>query len=97
MPSQSSKIANQLQEFINTSHVYTDGISEETIEKIRCAADKEPEDTVPTSITKRKGKSRRSIVSRYPSEWATSKEEFLRAVEKFEYLEYSQSPVSRTC
>ncbi|KAI1003262.1 hypothetical protein K3495_g4943 [Podosphaera aphanis] len=61
MSIQPNIIASQLWEFLDTNHVYTDELSEETIERIRDAAEKELEEVVPSVTTKRKGKSRRSI------------------------------------
>ena len=85
MPSGSGRIASQLRDFIDSNHIYADELTEEQIEKIRDAAEKDPEELVPQGITKRKGKSRRSIIPRYPSEWASSREAFRNAVWNFEY------------
>lgn len=78
------KIATQLHEFINSGHIYTDELSEETIEKIHAAAEKEADESVPANITRRKGKARRSTGPQYPSEWAKSRDSFLKAVSKFQ-------------
>ncbi|RKF64821.1 hypothetical protein OnM2_016074 [Erysiphe neolycopersici] len=80
-----NRIASQLREFIDTNHIYTDELTEEQIGKIRDAADKEPDEVVPIGVTKRKGKSRRSVVPRFPSEWASSIEAFRKAVWTFEH------------
>ena len=68
--------ASQIKEVIDSNHVYTDDLDEELIERIRAAADKEAEENIPSGVSKRKGKSRRSIVPRFPSEWASSREAF---------------------
>ncbi|RKF61056.1 hypothetical protein GcM3_159016, partial [Golovinomyces cichoracearum] len=49
-----SKIAVQLREFIDTNHIYADELSDEQVDKIRDAAEKEAEQIVPFGITKRK-------------------------------------------
>ena len=89
MPLNTSRIASQLQDFINTNHIYTDELDEETIQCIREAADKEPEEFTPRGVTKRKGKARRSVAPTFPPEWATTLEEFRKAVHIF--LEGSKS------
>lgn len=86
MACSSGKLACQLREFIFSKHIYADELSEEVMEKIFEAADREPEESVPSNITKRKGKARRSLAPRYPSEWASSKQDFLKAVKQFETL-----------
>lgn len=95
MASQPSRSASQLRDFIDTNHIYTDDLDEETIERIREAAEREPEENLPSGITKRKGKGRRSLAPRFPPEWANSKEAFQKALQKFQYSSYSASPERR--
>ncbi|RKF57866.1 hypothetical protein OnM2_071056, partial [Erysiphe neolycopersici] len=80
----STRIASQLLEFINSNHVYIDELDEEFIERVRKAAEDEFDGSIPVGVTKRKGKSRRSIAPRFPSEWSKSKEAFERAIISFE-------------
>ena len=42
MPSGSGRIASQLRDFIDSNHIYADELTEEQIEKIRDAAEKDP-------------------------------------------------------
>ena len=77
-------LASQLRDFINSGHIYTDELSEELLENIQATAEKEVEDNVSTNITRRKGKSRRSMGPQYPQEWAKSRESFRKAVLKFQ-------------
>ncbi|KAI1001929.1 hypothetical protein K3495_g6269 [Podosphaera aphanis] len=88
----SSRPASQLRDFIASNHIYADDINEETIHKIHQAAEMEPEENLQPSITKRKGKMRKSIMLQFPVKWSTSWEAFQRAVYKFESGAYSQSP-----
>lgn len=83
MPFNPSRIASQLREFLDTNHIYTDELDEETIQSIREAAEKDTEKLTPCGATKRKGKGRRSVAPRFPPEWATSVEEFRKAVFMF--------------
>ena len=62
------KLASQLLSFINSGHIYTDEVSREKFEEIEAAGEKEPEETVPGNITRRKGKARRSVAPQYSSE-----------------------------
>ncbi|KAI0996182.1 hypothetical protein K3495_g11997 [Podosphaera aphanis] len=62
------------------------------MERIRSAAENDPEDTLQPNVSRRKGKGRRSVGPQFPSEWASSKEAFLKAVKKFESENYSQFP-----
>ncbi|KAI1002209.1 hypothetical protein K3495_g5995 [Podosphaera aphanis] len=62
------------------------------MEKIRSAAENDPEDTLQRNVSRRKGKGRRSVGPQFPSEWASSKEAFLKAFKKFESENYSQFP-----
>ena len=82
MPLNTSRIASQLRDFINTNHIYTDELDEETIQSIREAADKDPLELTPRGVTKRKGKARRSVAPIFPPEWSTL-EEFRKAVYMF--------------
>lgn len=86
------RLANQLLNFINSGHIYTDEVSRETIEEIEAAAEREPEETLPGNITRRKGKARRSVGPQYPTEWAKSKESFRKAILKFQAGNSPQSP-----
>ncbi|POS86122.1 hypothetical protein EPUL_002951 [Erysiphe pulchra] len=68
-----TRSAIQLRDFIDTNHIYVDGPDEDVIGRIRKAAQKESEEIVPSNVTKRKGKARRSLAPRFPPEWATSR------------------------
>ncbi|RKF57313.1 hypothetical protein OnM2_075060 [Erysiphe neolycopersici] len=63
-----TRSASQLRDFIDTNHIYVDGLDEDVIERIGEAAEKEPEEIFPSIVTKRKGKARRSLAPRFPSE-----------------------------
>ncbi|POS81901.1 hypothetical protein EPUL_005865, partial [Erysiphe pulchra] len=68
MSVQPTRSASQLRDFVVTNHVYTDDLDEEIIERIREAAEREPEEFVPSGVTKRKGKARRSLAPRFPTD-----------------------------
>ncbi|KAI1008142.1 hypothetical protein K3495_g79 [Podosphaera aphanis] len=68
MSGQSNRIASQLKDFIESGYVYADELDDELIERIRGAADKVPEETVPFGVSKHKGKARRTIFPRFPPE-----------------------------
>ncbi|RKF60382.1 hypothetical protein OnM2_051078 [Erysiphe neolycopersici] len=86
-----TRISSYLREFIDTNKMYSDKLTEGKIEKIRDAADKEPDEIVPINVTKRRGNSRRSLVPQFHSEWASSKEAFRKAVWTFGHGHLSQS------
>ncbi|CAD6501899.1 BgTH12-02144 [Blumeria graminis f. sp. triticale] len=89
---QPTRGASQLRDFIDSDHIYTDELDEAVIQRIREASEKEPEESVPSGITKRKWKARRSMIPRFPLEWANSREAFRKAVRQFEYHKNSGSP-----
>ncbi|POS87528.1 hypothetical protein EPUL_001927, partial [Erysiphe pulchra] len=87
-----ARLASQLLNFINSGHIYTDEVNRETFEEIEAAAEKEPEETLPGNITRRKGKAGRSVGPQYLKEWAKSKESFRKAILKFQAGNSLRSP-----
>ncbi|POS82585.1 hypothetical protein EPUL_005263, partial [Erysiphe pulchra] len=80
----STRIASQILKFINSNRIYIDELNEEFNERVRKAAENDCDGSIQVGVTKRKGKSRRFIFPRFPSEWSKSKEAFGRAINSFE-------------
>ncbi|CAD6499160.1 BgTH12-04812 [Blumeria graminis f. sp. triticale] len=76
---------------IRNIYISTDELDEAVVQGISEAAEKEQEKSVSSGIMKRKGKSRRSMVLRFPPEWANSREAFRKSERQFEFQKCSAS------